>query len=273
MYTPSNPHQPKSGKVFAGTVLLIIGTLLLFKQFGMSFPYWLFSWPVFLIILGLFLGFRHNFRNPTWFILVIIGVLFFIERLIPSFNIRHFIWPIIIIFLGIWMIFGKPNFRRRRYHNYEPQLNPTHSSEYYPEAPLPDAGPGIEQESAYAYTADYTNRISNEDFLHATSIMGGVKKIIVSKNFQGGDITNFMGGSEINLTQADIQGRVIIDITQLMGGTKLIVPSNWNVVSEMISIFAGLDDKRLIQPGNFNPEKVLIVRGTSIMGGVDIRSY
>jgi len=270
MYTPSNPHQPKSGKVFIGLILLLFGTILLFKQFGMLFPGWLFSWPVFLIVVGLFLGFRHNFRTPHGFLLITIGVLFFIERLIPGFNIRQFIWPLIIISLGIWMIFGKNNYRRRQHYNYEPQLNPTHP-EYYPEAPLPHVG--IEPDPAYAYTADYATRISNEDFLHATSILGGVKKIIVSKNFQGGDITNFMGGSEINLTQADIQGRVIIDITQLMGGTKLIVPSNWNVVSEMISIFAGLDDKRLIQPGNFNPEKVLIIRGTSIMGGVDIRSY
>ena len=273
MYTPSNPHQPKSGKVFIGLILLLFGTILLFKQFGMLFPGWLFSWPVFLIALGLFLGFRHNFRNPSWFVLVIIGVLFFIERLIPSLDASDFVWPIIIISLGVWLIFGKHKYQRRRYYNHEPELNPADPN-YYPETPLPASDLGnMASEPAYAYTADYTNRISNEDFLHATSILGGVKKIIVSKNFQGGDITNFMGGSEINLTQADIHGRVIIDITQLMGGTKLIVPSNWNVVSEMISIFAGLDDKRLIQPGNFNPEKVLIIRGTSIMGGVDIRSY
>ena len=272
MNTPSTPNQPNSGKVFAGMILLVVGTLLLFQRFGMLFPGWLFSWPVFFIVGGLFLGFRHNFRNPAWFILVTIGVLFLIERLIPSLDAHDFIWPIIIILLGIWMIFGRNNrpYRRQPHLPYEPELNPAHP-DYYPETHLSDSG--LAPDPAYAYTTDYTNRISNEDFLHATAILGGVKKIIVSKNFQGGDITNFMGGSEINLTQADIQGRVIIDITQLMGGTKLVVPSNWNVVSEMISIFAGLDDKRLIQPGNFNPEKVLIIKGTSIMGGVDIRSY
>ena len=271
MNMPSNPNQSKSGKVFAGMILLIVGTLLLFQRFGLMFPHWLFSWPVFLMVVGLFLGVRHNFRNPAWFILMTVGGLFLLERLISGLNVRDFIWPIIIIFLGIWMIFGKNHYRRRRINHYEPEPAPLSQPDYYTEPPL--STPGLEPEPTYPYTTDYTNRISNEDYLQATSILGGVKKIIVSKNFQGGDITNFMGGSEINLTQADIHGRVLIDITQLMGGTKLIVPSNWNVVSEMISIFAGLDDKRLIQPGNFNPEKVLIIKGTSIMGGVEIRSY
>ena len=66
---------------------------------------------------------------------------------------------------------------------------------------------------------------SSEDYIDATTVLGGIHKNILSKNFKGGDITIFMGGAEINLSQADIQGTASLDITQIMGGTKIIVPS------------------------------------------------
>ena len=40
--------------------------------------------------------------------------------------------------------------------------------------------------------------------LDATSIFGGVKKNIITKDFKGGDVTSIFGGSEIILSQADI---------------------------------------------------------------------
>src|SRR5690349_22431252 len=40
-------------------------------------------------------------------------------------------------------------------------------------------------------------------FIDVTAVFGGIKKNVLSKNFKGGDITSFMGGSEIDLSQAD----------------------------------------------------------------------
>jgi predicted membrane protein len=101
--------------------------------------------------------------------------------------------------------------------------------------------------------------------------LGGSKKIIVSKNFQGGEILTFMGGAEINLVQADIQGRAVLEVTQVMGGIKLVVPANWTVISELAVIMGGIDDKRLVQTQV--PDKLLVIKGTSIMGGLEIKSY
>jgi predicted membrane protein len=75
--------------------------------------------------------------------------------------------------------------------------------------------------------------------------LAGLTKASFSKSFRGGDITNIFGGTELDFTQADINGRVVIDITQVFGGTKIIVPSNWQVVVDMSAIFAGVDDKRI----------------------------
>jgi predicted membrane protein len=113
---------------------------------------------------------------------------------------------------------------------------------------------------------------SSEDFIDATSIFGGVHKKVMSKNFKGGDITTIMGGSEIDLTQADFTGTARLDVTQIMGGTKIIVPAHWEVRSEVTAIFAGFEDKRQ-QPVVTNPDKVLIIDGTSIFGGIELRNY
>ena len=101
-----------------------------------------------------------------------------------------------------------------------------------------------------------------------------MKKNIISKNFRGGESVTVFGGTEINLTQADISGAVGLEITQIFGGTKLIVPANWTVQSkELVAILGGIDDKRPPVPNAGAPEKVLILKGTCLLGGIEIRSY
>jgi hypothetical protein len=73
--------------------------------------------------------------------------------------------------------------------------------------------------------------------------------------------------------QADIQGEIELDLTQIFGGCKLIVPSHWEIKSELVNIFGGVEDKRPTQNINTDHSKVIILRGTSIFGGIEIRSY
>ena len=129
------------------------------------------------------------------------------------------------------------------------------------------AGPGQNSQSGA-----YSNGYSSEDYIDTTSIFGGVHKKVVSKNFRGGDVVTFLGGSEIDLSQAEIIGTARLDVTQVMGGTKIIVPAHWEVRSEVTALFAGFEDKRQ-QPAMINPEKVLIIDGTSIFGGIELKNY
>jgi predicted membrane protein len=81
-----------------------------------------------------------------------------------------------------------------------------------------------------------------------------------------------MGGAEINLTQADFDGRIIIDCFNMFGGTKLIVPADWEVQSGVVTIFGGIEDKR--PPSTtVNPNKLVYIDGTCIFGGVEIKSF
>lgn len=74
--------------------------------------------------------------------------------------------------------------------------------------------------------------------------------------------------------QADINGKVMIDVTQIFGGTKLLVPAHWEVQTEMVAIFGGIEDKRpQSHDKNYDGVKILVIVGTSVFGGIDIKSY
>jgi predicted membrane protein len=231
------------GRALGGLIIIVVGTLLLARQVGADLPYWIFSWPMFLIALGIYIGARHSFRQWVWLIPVMIGTAFLLEDMLPELRIREYFWPLMIIIFGIVMVFRS---RKRGsgdlFKRWERQ--------------------------ASAATA------STEDFFETVTIFGENKKQILSKDFKGGESVCVFGGVEVNLTQADINGRVPIEIVQVFGGTKLIVPSHWRIqTEEVVSIFGGLNDKRQTMNVVTDQTKVLVLKGTTLFGGIDIKSY
>ena len=249
-----NRYHSGGGTIWTGLFLLIIGGVALLKAMLFPIPAWVFTWQMLLIALGFFLGIRHGFRGAAWFILMLVGGVFLLNEFFPDIMLRQYLWPAALIALGLFLIL-KP----RRYR-------------YWKEYASEKAEDKIEAVTN-ADKKEFAGTTSGEDYVETTSIFGGVKKNIISKDFKGGDITNIMGGSEIDLTQADIKGTVTIDLTQVFGGTKLIVPSNWQVKAQMAAIFGGVEDKRSVQNATLDPNKLLIIDGTSIFGGIEIKSY
>jgi predicted membrane protein len=264
------------GRVWVPLGLIVVGGLLLVRQMGAGVPDWLFSWPMLLIVIGIFSGLAHAFRGPGWLIMILIGTFFLMDQMIPGLDMHRFIWPAVIIIVGLillirpkkshwggddWEGWRHGRMRNRWQERFEKRYGPigaaTGSSTSQTGAP----SPGIESTS-----------FSSEDYISATTVLGGIHKNILSKNFRGGDITIFMGGAELNLSQADIQGTAALDITQIMGGTKIVVPPHWTIRSELTSVFGNIEDKRQ-NIGIPNPEKVLIIDGTSVFGGIEIRNY
>jgi len=244
-------HRGKErGHVWAGVALVIVGGLLLARESGVDFPAWFFTWPMILIGLGLFTAVRHGFRTPVPFILLTIGGIFLADKMSPDFSLQQYIWPIIFIVMGLFFIF------RPKAGRCGPGYHPGTSQ------PRTDED-GAKWEQAMA---------DRNDVIDVTAVFGGVKKNILTKNFRGGEIVTFMGGTEIDLTQTDFQGKVIIDNFNMFGGTKLIVPPDWDVQSQMVAIFGGVEDKRPASP-HVNPGKVLYLDGTCIFGGVEIKSF
>lgn len=239
-------------RVIMGLFLVAAGILILAEKMGAPVPDWLISWPMALIAIGFLIGLRHNFRNPAWIILMVVGGVNLIDRIAPELNFHNYIVPFIIIAIGLFLVLRPKGGSWGRGQEWRNRYN---------------------EEKKETWENPYPNVENEADFIDSTSIFGGVKKVILSKNFKGGDITCFMGGTELDFSQADIKSRVVLDVTQIFGGTKIIVPPTWNVKSEVAAVFGGVEDKRHIHTGNLNPDKVVILRGTSIFGGVEIKSY
>jgi len=255
---PKPNHPRNNSKALIGFLLLAAGTIMLLRKFELLyFPSWLI-FPGFLIAVGVSNGIKHKFRNPLWFILISIGVIVILDHLIVGFNLRQFIWPLILIALGLWFIL-------KRNHRFDFK----HSGRFNKWQQQPGS-PDVEVD----YTVPpFSASSKGDDYTDATSIFGGVKKVILSKDFKGGEIVNVFGGCELDFMQADINGRVTLDVTQLFGGVKLIVPPHWQVSSELTAVFGGIDDKRFPSATPQSADKILALVGTSVCAGIDIRSY
>ncbi|WP_210463220.1 LiaF transmembrane domain-containing protein [Rufibacter roseolus] len=243
----------KGGRVAAGLLIIGVGAMLLAYQMNAIFlPSWVFSWKVLLIVIGLFSGIRHSFRNPGFIVPIIIGGVFLLEDLMPGIRLRNFLWPIILMVGGLWLIF-KPRHTCEKHMKNVRRFGPQ--------------GPNFNR------TNSPNESFSKDDFLTATAVFGGITKNVITKDFKGGDIVTFCGGAKYNLTHADMQGEVILNITEFFGGVSLIVPPHWRVRSEVVTIFGGVDDKRGFVEAALESDKVLVLRGTVLCGGIEIKSY
>lgn len=255
-----NRRRSERGRIWVGIFLLIAGGLFLARAGGVLFPGWFFTWPVLLIGIGLFSGFRHGFRGIGWLFPLAVGAVFLADNLSTDINLRPYLWPIILITAGAFILF-----RPRRSRGFFPcNGQGPRSGNNANEA---DGEVLSSTENNYQPAANDRNNV-----IDATAVFAGVKKNMISKQFRGGDVTTFMGGAEINLTQADFEGRAVIDCFNMFGGTKLIIPPDWEVQSDVVAIFGGVDDKRPPQT-TVASNKVLYLDGTCLFGGLEIKSF
>jgi predicted membrane protein len=203
-----------------------------------------------LITIGLIIGMVNRFRDIGWLIITAIGLFFLADDIYPG--IKQLVWPAVIILIGLVIIL-KPSRQKKT-------MVMTDNS--------PASGAAVMNDAPAINPAQATT----EDVLDLVAIFGAVKKVVFSKNFRGGEVVCVFGGSEINLTQADFTGTIKLEIVAIFGGAKLIVPANWQVRSEATAILGGIDDKR--DPvASANSDKVLVLDGTAICGGIEITSY
>ncbi|MEE1885458.1 LiaF transmembrane domain-containing protein [Pedobacter flavus] len=242
------PQKQKSNTHWGGIILLVIGSLFLFKNLDVYLFDWIFSWSTILLALGLIIGFKSNFTGKTWLILTIIGGVFTVKNIITEFYyVESVFTPIALILIGLVLLFKKD--QNKFINNFGGDLN----------------DPNQTQD-----TAD----IKSEDIVNSTNIFGGSNQKLFTKNLKGGEITAIFGGGDVDLTQTDFENDIVINVTAICGGFKLLVPPTWEVKNEVSAIFGGIDDKRsLIQNISDFPRKRLILKGTVLFGGLDIRNY
>ena len=247
-------------RIWSGLILVAAGVLLLAYKMGAPIPQWVFTWPVLLIAIGLLAGIKSRFHNPGAFIMIMIGAIFLIDQNSPELNFHNYIIPAILISVGLIYIL-----RPRHYWGGMSQRHRRRVDYYHP-SPVNHPSPDYIEPKNSAQE-------DNAEYVEINTAFGSVKKIILSKNFKGGEINNFMGGTEINLMKADIQHPITLEVNNVFGGAKLIVPSNWDVKNEVTAVFGGIEDKRTINTGIADPGKVMVLKGTCVFGGIEITNY
>ena len=115
---------------------------------------------------------------------------------------------------------------------------------------------------------------NGNDFFEVNNFMGGSKKEFNYPTFRGGIINSIMGGSEIDLRGSEMDKTATIEVFLLMGGAKIMVPQDWNVAFETINIMGGTKDQIQGEESNSeNTNKTLIIKGTVLMGGLQVKRY
>lgn len=243
----NRPHNSK----WIGVLIIIIGCGLLLNNIPQTanlLPYWLFSWPMILIVIGLYSLIKHqNRKNPlSWLIPILIGVYFLLKNQFEfSVTLDRLMLPAILIIVGIVFFFRRNN---SRFFN-----NPNNYLDNDPN------------------NADNAQS-DNEDYIRINTTFGSSKKIMLSKKFKGGNVTCSFGGAEIDLTQADIQGTAVINFSIIAGGAALFVPSNWEIQNNVTVALGGIEDKRRRFNNTEEHQKILILEGSISLGGLEIKN-
>jgi len=231
-------------RLLAGVLLIAAGGLLFLETFDIidfSFRHYIFSWKTLLIGIGLVLIATHE-RRTAGYILMGLGVVFWLPSIV-DYNIRfsQVFFPLMLIGVGTLILTRKGH--KKRIHDYGQHHN---------------------------QKADEVDM----DYLDDISILGGGNKVIQSQNFKGGRITAIFGGSEFDFKGSQIsQEGCVIDVFTMFGGSKLIVPNDWQVKSDVLSLFGGFSDKRKLMPSDIDQSKTLMIKGFVMFGGIEVKNY
>lgn len=243
-------NKRSSNGAWGGAIIVIIGIVVLLSNFNINTPNWLFEWHTIMLAIGLVIGFKRNFRGGGWLVFTIIGGVFTLNAILNiDYDLSRILFPAALIGLGFYFILRPKNHscRNRRKFNYD-----------------------VNGETLAGEPEKFQ---SSQDFLDSVSVFGGTNHKVFSKNFQGGNVLAIFGGCDIDLTQADFSKEIIIDMTAVFGGCKIVVPPTWEVKSEITAIFGGVDDKRTIVLNHDASSKRIVLQGLAMFGGVEIRSY
>jgi Domain of unknown function (DUF5668)/Cell wall-active antibiotics response 4TMS YvqF len=108
------------------------------------------------------------------------------------------------------------------------------------------------------------------DTISGVAVLGGGSRGNNSRSFQGGELTAILGGWDVDLRQAAIDGEAVIDVFALCGGIEIRVPDDWTIVGRVTPVLGGFEDKTRAPQGLGTHR--LIIRGVAIMGGIEVKN-
>jgi hypothetical protein len=108
-------------------------------------------------------------------------------------------------------------------------------------------------------------------WVRATAILSGQQIASSSPRFQGGEATVLMGGANLDLRGATIDGsEAVLDVFAMWGGIEIHVPRDWQVEGKVLPLLGGFSDDSHRSPVSSGQR--LVVKGTVVMGGVVVNN-
>lgn len=275
-----------NGRMVAGVILVLLGIVYALQSFGVLYAGDVLRfWPLILVGIGItkVMQARWAEQRTAGLILVAIGVVLLLWTLHFVWFRGRDIWPVLLLLIGgglIWQAMG----RRGRslgdagpgggFHPAESILADAReelaslrgSSSRPPETGVPGGEPA-KSVSAAGSPPDPGS------YLNEFAFMGGGDRIVRTQDFRGGEVTAIMGGFAIDLRGAAIAGdSATIHVFALWGGVEFKVPEDWNVAMAGVPILGGFTNSaRSFRQGDA-AAKTLIVKGTAVMGGVEVKN-
>ncbi|HLP44486.1 MAG TPA: DUF5668 domain-containing protein [Candidatus Kapabacteria bacterium] len=237
--------------IVAAGVVLLLEKMKVIEEVSIS-EYW----PVILILIGL----KKLLQPGDWgygrffwgIIITAVGTLFLLNNL----HYLHFgieaLWPVLIIIIGFEFIRG--SLSMRRIENKWKTISDKDKEKFGPGCC--SGFFGVESEDA--------------DFIYIKATLGGGKHKFTNQKLTGGKVSTVMGSCEIDLRNAEMEGDSMeLEISSVMGGIVIWVPKHWQVVIHGAPLMGSIENKTT-PPGN--PVKRLFIKGSVIMGGVEIKN-
>jgi hypothetical protein len=233
-----NEKKPLSnGAILLGLVLIVAGALALLDNMNIfSFDFNLGDWwPLILVALGVVhLWNNRNIFDFSGLFLVLLGVVFLLAELgrICWDDVWRW-WPAVLILLGISIVFKR--------------------------SPVPLPGSGR------------SSAASGEDRVSVSNILAGSDRRINSREFKGGDVSNILGGTEIDLLEAKLAaGEWLLTVSTVLGGVEIRVPREWRLEVQPTTMLGGIDDHTRQNPDATGGK--LVIKASALLGGIEIKN-
>jgi len=258
-----------SPRLVFGLTLMGAGILLTLENLGFVRVRHIFGfWPVFLIALGLakLAQARARASGLLW---IAFGVLLLLSNL-HVLDIRQ-VWPLFLLAFGFLIVY-------RALRGTGPTADIAESSSTV-EAHVLDirqvwplfllAFGFLIVYRALRGTGPTADIAESSSTVEAFAMLGSVKRVVTASAFRGGSAAAVLGGCEIDLRGASIEGEATLDIFAFWGGIEIRVPEDWVVDNHAFALLAGIDDETQ-RP--VEAKKRLVLTGFTVMGGVEVKN-
>jgi hypothetical protein len=270
-------------QLILGLLIVFVGVVFTLDELGIAPAIsYLRYWPMAIIGIGLvkLVQARDGEGAFAGLIFTVVGIWLQAEELdILHVSLRD-VWPLGLVLFGGYLVW-----QGLRGHAVRPMSRDLPSSTVMPlDAATDNETPWREGTRARTTDAPVADGPLHSSFrssgktgspdpnatMSVIAIMGGVTRGNNSKAFRSADVLAIMGGCEIDLRKAAINGEAVIDVFAMWGGIEIRVPEDWTVVSHVVPLMGGVDDKT--RPPQGATAHRLTLRGFVLMAGVEIKN-